>query len=146
MDLIVLTREPRLLAIEAKLYANGDLRAKRRPKVCGQLEEYHRFLSTQPRPLEAAYRNIISVHEQLLGVFFKKRAGHPFWLLARRNPSTLSFDPVPRLLIFGFDELQKRGVKENADQIQSHLSIPGFGPANVITVGGTSSIKEAHLT
>jgi hypothetical protein len=133
------------VVVEAKLYSNGELRAKGTPKVCGQLVDYHRFLTAQRRPLEVAYRNVVSIFGQLRGGFFEKRAGHPNWRKGMDTPNSIIIDPVPRLLIFGFDELQKRGVQENAAQIQSHVTIPGFGPGSVIAVGGTTSIKEAHF-
>ncbi|OWK34133.1 hypothetical protein [Fimbriiglobus ruber] len=145
MDLIVLAADLRLVVVEAKLYANGELRAKGTPKVCSQLEEYHRFLTSQRQSLEAAYRNVVSIFGRLRGGFFEKRAGHPNWVKGMATPASISIDPVPRLLIFGFDELQKRGIQENAAQIQSHVTIPGFDRGSVIAVGGTTSIKEAHL-
>jgi len=145
MDLIVLTSDLRLVVVEAKLYANGELRAKGTPKVCGQLEDYHRFLAAQRQPLEAAYRKVVSIFGKLRGGFFEKRAGHPNWLKGMSTPASIAIDPVPRLLIFGFDGLQERGVRENAAQIPSHVTIPGFVPDCVIPVGGTTSIKEAHF-
>jgi hypothetical protein len=145
MDLIVLTSDLRLVVVEAKLYSNGELRAKGTPKVCGQLEDYHRFLTAQRRPLEVAYRKVVSIYGKLRGGFFEKRAGHPNWRKGMDTPNSITIDPVPRLLIFGFDELQKRGVQENASQIQNHVTVPGFAPGKVIRIGKTTSIREEHF-
>lgn len=147
IDLIVLTQNLRLVAVEAKLYANGELRAKGTPKVCSQLKDYFLFLSNNQhqRQLKLAYQNVVSIFGNLSGKFFESRKGHQNWVNAQANPNSISIDPVPRLLIFGFDGLQEKGVHENAAQIQKKVTIPGFGSGSVIIVGGSTSIKETHL-
>ena len=147
MDLIVLTPNLKVITIEAKLYANKDLRSEVTPKVCGQLAEYHQFLSKHQHQsqLKEAYQNVVSIFGKLRGNFFKKRTGHTNWRNAQNDPNTISIDPIPRLLIFGFDELQKKGVKKDAAQIQKLVSFSGFSPKSVIHIGKTTSIKETHL-
>jgi hypothetical protein len=146
MDLVVLGSDLRLVVFEAKLHASGDLRAKGIPKVCGQLQEYHHFLCRNQRRLETAYRTIFCYFAGLRGTFFEERIRHQRWVQVLNKPPLLGIDPVPRLLIFGFDQLQQKGVAEEAARIAQGVSIRGFTPGHIRAVGGASSIKENHLT
>jgi hypothetical protein len=88
---------------------------------------------------------MVSIFGKLRGGFFEKRVGHANWRKGMNTPNSIFIDPVPRLLIFGFDRLQGKGVQEKAAQIQRKVTIPGFGSSSVIFVGGTTSIKETDL-
>lgn len=148
MDLIVLTTDLRLLIIEAKMYANTELRAKGTPKVCDQLQRYHRFLSSKGKDLESAYRNVITLFGNLRGGFFEKRAGHASLLRAQSELHSVRVDPVPRLLVFGYDGLQEHGVRENAAYILKQMAeVSGIYKDCVMRpVGKPTRIKEYHFT
>lgn len=148
LDLIALTSNFRLVAIEAKLYANKqDLRGKGILEVSNQLKDYHHFLSTNREDLEVAYQNMVAIFGKLRGKFFEKRTKQSNWQKIITNLASITIDPVPRLLIFDFDKLQRKGAYHDANQIQLHAKkkIPDFNPKCVIKVGKTDSITEKHL-
>ncbi|MDW7711824.1 MAG: hypothetical protein SCH98_15265 [Deferrisomatales bacterium] len=98
-----------LVFYEAKHFGNGELRANGdgTPMVLQQIEKYKELLSAKRSRVEEAYRTVCSELARLEG------APEDLKGLAKQVESGVvqfSLDPEPRLVIFGFDEDQKRGA------------------------------------
>ena len=145
MDLVVLGPNLQLTIFEAKLYSNGDLRARGTPKVCGQLREYNAFLVKHGTELEAAYHTVLSCFSQLSGNFFQTRRSHPRAKKILDGRTPLTIDPLPRLLVFGYDTLQQGGVSKDIKRIEEEVHIGGFGPQHIRTVRRVTAINERDL-
>jgi len=146
LDLVVISANQRLLTFEAKLFSNGELRAKATPKVCVQLQAYHGTISARQHELVQAYSSLVGIFANLRGSFFEKRVRHPNWAAALKDPTSLTIDPIPRLLIFEYDGLQEPSNKTTMARIQDHVGIPGFDlKKHVKTLGKATSVNETHL-
>ncbi|MFN4259511.1 MAG: hypothetical protein ACK4RK_09430 [Gemmataceae bacterium] len=145
LDLVVLSGNLKLLAFEAKLFSNSELRARGTPKVCDQLQAYHATISDRHDELVQAYTRLVGTFASLRGSFFGKRLRHPSWAAALKGPASLTMDPIPRLLIFDYDGLQESSLKATVTRIQQHVSIPGFDLKHVKTLGKAASVNENHL-
>ncbi len=137
LDLVMCSKDARIIAIEAKLFSNGELRSGKRPKVCSQLEAYHAWLTAHTVELVNAYRRVLDYHRRLNGRFFAGRCA------VASAPLTL--DAIPRLWIFGHDGYQQTRAKLIADQVAREVSIPGFTRLHVAVVGSPSSLEATHL-
>lgn len=92
---------------EAKHYSYASvLRAldDRRPKVVDQWLEYRQKLGAQRSDIEDAYQKAMGLAGKLPGVNVLGKTKKP------QDLDRLQVDPVPRLVVFGFDADQKRGV------------------------------------
>ena len=139
IDLMAVDGNGKIVTTEAKLFRNSELRATITPAVCGQLVSYHQWLSSSGGEIEAAYLKVLKYYRELKGRFFRRRCREPW--------RGLSVDPIPRLLIFGFDAHQREGLKFVRDSICNGVSgpIPGFSSRHIRTVGGITSVRSAHI-
>lgn len=140
LDLVVCTSDGQLVFHEAKLYSNSDLRSRGNPAVCDQLQDYYRWLTQvqNQEDIVKAYKNVLSYFGQLDGVVFKGRG---------QALEQLSVDPIPRLLVFGFDTTQRQRLREIVvPQIVENCKIPGFCGDHVRTVGGPENVQGQHLS
>jgi hypothetical protein len=105
---------------EAKHYSYASaLRASDElvPKVIGQLLRYRQKLGAQRTSIEDAYRKSIVLAHKLHGRNVLGKNTNPL------NLQRLQVDPVPRLVVFGFDADQKKGAKfkEHMDKLRKTL-------------------------
>jgi hypothetical protein len=145
MDLVVLGPSLQLTIFEAKVYSNGDLRAREEPRVCGQLRDYNAFLVNHRSDVLPAYCNVLTYYSQLLGAFFQRRVSNSKTSEFLANRNRLMVDTVPRLLVFDYDSLQEPGIHRDAERIVQRINIGGFTRRNIITVGCSRNVQEYHL-
>ncbi|MCX7098572.1 MAG: hypothetical protein NTV43_11790 [Methylococcales bacterium] len=105
---------------EAKIYSNKELKAEpsRKIKVISQLNRYHHILENQNADILSAYKKLIRNAADIKG---KNILGN----ILENYPdiNTLKIDPVPRLVIFGYDDDQKKGenFKKHMDALRAEL-------------------------
>lgn len=139
IDLVAVDGEGRLTLVEAKLYTNADLRSRdttpqgRSPKVCTQLLEYYEWAMREPPEIIKAYSKVCSYRRDL-GL-----ANAPHLPTA----APFGLNPVPRLLIFGFDRAQQKQFDSTA--IERGITIPGFAREHIRTLGSPRSVNDTHL-
>jgi hypothetical protein len=148
IDLVVVTPECKLVFVEAKLYSNSEIRSTTFPLVCEQLSDYHSWLKSNSTEILSAYRQLLMCYQVLHGSFFSKRRNAQPLAAVLADLGKLSVDLIPRLLIFGFDEKQKKGLlAELGPRIQEGVRtrIEGFVAAHVRAVGNASNVRDYHL-
>lgn len=139
IDFVAFNTHSRQLAFcEAKLLGNSELVSSgTEPDVSEQLQRYRKQLADPVRMGEAltAYRTVQELYSRLKGLFFERRRA----TLCQQAIATL--DPEPRLIVFGFDNAQKKLRIPNVRMgLKSFIS-----PANLITVGSANSLTLRHV-
>jgi len=125
VDLVAADQEGQLVFTEAKLFANDELRLDPIPPVCTQLISYHRWLKDCGQDIQEAYTHMIDTC-CLEGKFFQRWNG--------LRGKKLTVDPIPRLLIFDYDEARDAAELE---QIKKRIVeqvcrlIPEFGLGHI---------------
>lgn len=117
---------------EVKHFDNGALRAKNGdPAVLKQIDAYRSAIEQHRAALEERYRQVCAARVRIddLRQSVRAEAGMP----ARENGSCLDMrdaavdgvhiDPEPRLVIFGFDQAQKKdkGWSDHHEKLEAHL-------------------------
>ena len=92
-----------IVFFEAKTYSNSDIVAKRRPKVLDQIRRYQEIVSRRRDEIEASYRRVLNNIQLLEGW-----KGRRHQIFAEAALGDLHVDPEVRLVIFGFDDAQKK--------------------------------------
>ena len=132
IDLLLFDTESCLLRFfEAKDFSNSETRAttNRNPKIVKQMKRYkNQFNSTTVRKeLLSAY----SAHVDIINQLFD---------LNESLPTPQDIDPVPRLLVFGFDEQQrKRKLKDEINRLENDYSL------SVYAIGEISNVNPNTL-
>jgi hypothetical protein len=97
----------RLVFYEAKLASDTRLRARERPAVIDQLEEYDHFIEQNIPILKEAYhqacRNLSSIRKHC------KRYPDDDLIAQVANGCDLAIDPKVLLVIFGYNDDEKKG-------------------------------------
>ena len=98
IDILLYSKKARELKfVEAKLYANKEIRSRNEPEVIGQVERYNRQIKKNKNNILNAYKEYIAIMKILFGVELKA----PAVVLSNVG-----------LYIFNFDDDQKRGNLE----------------------------------
>jgi hypothetical protein len=117
MDCVALEPEgdtTRVVFWEAKMIDEPRLRSRSRAGVITQLKRYKDFLADDCRALsvEIGYQNACTLLNDIHGMaaqFPDQHALDPLVIAVARGTSVLKVDPMPRLVIFGGKEYQKKG-------------------------------------
>ncbi len=125
IDLLLFDTKSRLLRFfEAKDFSNSEIRAVtgRTPKIVTQMKRYKKQLNTPTvrQELLAGYSAHVDVINQLFD-------------LEQPLPIPRDIDPLPRLLVFGFDEQQRKGkLKHEISRLEKDhdLSVYAIGKIN----------------
>ena len=136
IDLVTVAGDGRIVFTEAKLFKNRELTSSRVPAVCDQLILYHQWIKNHAGEIEKAYCNLLGCHRDLEGAFFRRRVGQ-----------VNRVDPIPRLLVFGYDGHQEKAARAIKKFVCEGLAgaIPRFGTDHVRTVGSAKRVKAHHL-
>ncbi len=139
VDLVVVSPEGRIVFTEAKIFANRDIRPGSTPRVCEQLILYHNWIKNREGEIQAAYCRLREYYRSLHGRFFDKRFHGP--------DCELTVDPIPRLLVYGFDDLQQAGAAPIAQAICRGVEghVPGFTREHIRFVGDAGNVTATHL-
>jgi len=124
----------RLVFYEAKLFTNKEIRKSKgiKPPVIDQLHDYIKALKKHEPDILTSYA-LVCKNMQDLGLLNSKD-------LANSISSKLSFsmDPIPRLVIFGFDEDQRTG-KIHTEHL---VNLRSFTKCPIIAKGAPKSFKS----
>lgn len=119
------TRTGMLRFFEAKDFSNAELRAEEKPRIVGQIERYKKQLekpSLRAEILEA-YKN----HVEAINSLFSPKQDLPI-------PTAV--DQMPKLLVFGFDEDQRKGrLSREVKRLKTEYGL------HVYTIGDITSAK-----
>jgi hypothetical protein len=139
IDLLAVADDTRLVCTEAKLFDNGELRSATTPAVCGQLVAYFQWLDRNAEAIKEAYGNVAGYYKRLEGRFFQQRSC--------ATKGRYSIDPIPRLLIFGFDSHQRKSLEEVKHQVCKGVrdQIPGFTPKHIRCVGKPGNVQAPKV-
>ena len=96
-----------IVFFEAKTYSNSDIRSTGRPKVLDQIELYREIIDRRRDEIEASYQCVLHNIQRMAG--WKARRHKIF---AEAATGDLYVDPEVRLVIFDFDDPQKRAANE----------------------------------
>jgi hypothetical protein len=126
IDLLLFDIRTKLLRFfEAKHYSNNDIRAEqsREPKIVSQMRRYSDQLkSNAVGQLMTAYGQ----HVKAINNLFEPRIS---------LPAPEEIDPVPRLLIFGFDEQQRKGkVLPEVSRLRKQYGLSVYAKGDIATV------------
>lgn len=137
IDIVALRDDGVIVLTEAKLYSNSEIRSRDVPMVCNQLIDYHSWAQANKRDIIDAY---CAVHEYRgeLHLDLVPRGG---------GGAPRDLDPVPRLLVFGFDRAHSASLRDMTASIVNGVNgdIPGFDGKKIQAVGGVSNVTESHL-
>jgi hypothetical protein len=109
-----------LVFFEAKLFANSALRASgdSEPKVVQQIQTYNRMIEDQMKDIKNSYIRVCKNLFELEGISHETKA----IVQGVAQGQDLTISPRPRLIIFGFDEDQKKGkLKKNVEKLEELL-------------------------
>lgn len=140
-DLVRVNAKGQLIVVETKEYLNVELWKKGGQPVVEQLGQYHRWLVRNQEAFRVGYDNVLSIASRLHGDAFA-RVGN-----TAGDPTKLSVDVVPRLLIFGYDGDQEVSARSLRKDIARNAvpTIPDFTEDHVRTVGDPTNVKSHHL-
>ena len=98
-----------IMFFEAKHFANPELRVREgnQPKVVQQMAKYQRLLEKCRETVYESYRRVCDNLLRLNGVAERHEERHNMLEYIVERPLTIN--DSPRLVVFGFDEDQKRG-------------------------------------
>ena len=96
---------------EAKHFSNKELRAQGNndPKVFAQMQEYVQLLTTHHDEIIRSYRRICKNLVSLHGICERHPLRHSVLMEVLTKEKELVVDETPGLLVFGFDQDQKKG-------------------------------------
>ena len=132
IDLLLFdTDSCQLRFFEAKDFSNSEIRAvtDRTPKIVKQMKRYKTQLNSKTvrKELLSAY----SVHVDVINQLFD---------LKEFLPTPQDIDPVPRLLVFGFDEQQRKGkLKDEINRLENDYDL------SVYAIGKISGVNPETL-
>ena len=92
---------------EAKTYSNQEIRSRGRPDVLDQIEAYENILSRRKTEIEEAYKQVANNIHNIRG-WGNRRSD----IFEDAVTSNLIVDPKVRLVIFGFDDAQKKNAEQ----------------------------------
>ncbi|MGB9292594.1 MAG: hypothetical protein WCB64_04710 [Desulfobaccales bacterium] len=101
-----------LVFFEAKLFSNPEIRATKnnKPKIVEQITTYERLIKGKLEDIKKSYINVCKNLLDLEGEILKKKKAIVEEVARQKN---LTISPRPRLIIFGFDDDQKKGRLAN---------------------------------
>lgn len=101
----------RLTFFEAKHFSNPELRSSgEKPPVLVQVERYSKLLAAHADDVRVAYLRAFSHVQDMRGVGIRHPVRDRLMQLALSEEKPLVIDTLPRLVVFGFDDDQKRGT------------------------------------
>jgi len=126
IDLLLMDTETGLLRFfEAKHHTNSEIRAKgaSRPRVVGQIRRYEKQLADPQvyQQVLIAYRN----HVDIINDLFRPTKPLPY-------PSAI--DPVPKLLVYGFDGPQLPKLQKELAKLKDRHGVQSYAKGNISQV------------
>lgn len=127
IDLLLFDTESGTLRFfEAKDFSNGEIRAAQghQPKIVSQMKRYKKQLSVARvrEELLSAYKTHVDVINKLFD-------------LESLLPAPQDIDPVPRLLLFGFDQAQHtKKVRDEVKRLEEEYNIFVYAKGDIKTV------------
>lgn len=109
-DLVLFDNNNATLQIsEAKLFSNSEIRAQKNrvPSVARQINRYEKNIADHKNDIITAYKNYVKIVNELFGCHLSE-------------PEKIN--PNVNLLIFDFDALQEKKLKEEVDRIKANLN------------------------
>ncbi len=98
-----------LVFLEAKHFANSELRARGEPPVVRQIKRYESMLRANREAIVKSYWKVCENLVNLRGMSERHPKRHALMMRAVNRPQELFVDGNPRLIVFGFDGDQKEG-------------------------------------
>ncbi len=132
IDLLLFDTKSCLLRFfEAKDFSNSEIRAvtNRTPKIVTQMKRYKKQINspTVRKELLSAYAAHVDIINQLFDV-------------KQPLPIPKDIDPVPRLLVFGFDEQQRKGkLRDEISRLENDYDL------SVYAIGKISGVNPNTL-
>jgi hypothetical protein len=107
IDVLLFSRKERALKfVEAKLYANKEIRSKTRPAVIDQIATYNRQIKKNDMQILQTYQKYVKILQKLFNVSIEE-------------PEKIR--PTTGLYIFDFDDDQKKGsLRKITQQLQAN--------------------------
>jgi len=133
-----------LVFFEMKHFSNPELRAKgTEPKVAKQVRRYARLLNEKREAIEQGYRKVCWNLLNIRGLADRYPIRHELLSSIADGSEDLSVNVAPRLVVFGFDQDQKKG-----DYWQCHLSKlkDRIGPKNLLLRGNSKNFTKGIST
>lgn len=118
----------RLVFFEAKRFSNPEIRARQSPKVLSQIHRYEERIRDHQKAIRDSYFEVCQ-NLKALNVIGKRDLINE----VAGNPNLLSIDPLPRLIVFGYDKDQDKGEvwKVHKEKLENKL------PGNRFTTKGS---------
>jgi hypothetical protein len=130
---------------EAKHYSNKELRAEKGKdiKVVSQLERYQNILTNQNDDILSAYKKLIRKAAAIEGINILGKNLRGNVLAKHPDIDKLELDPEPRLVIFGFDNDQKKGdiFNKHKDVLRDKLA-ESKGKKRLLLKGDSKDFKS----
>jgi hypothetical protein len=124
----------KLVFYEAKRADDKRLRAGStgEPEVVKQMKSYDKFLCASASDLAKAYKDVCATLVKLCSRRSRSLSQIIKEVGAESPTRTLSVDPVARLLVFGFDQDQKKGdiFRRHIEALQNRLERPVIAKGN----------------
>ena len=98
-----------LVFFEAKHFTNSEIRARQSPRVLNQLKRYETAIKDHEKTILDSYKTVCRNLKALNIVGDRNLINE-----VAETPNLLSIDPLPRLMIFGYDRDQDEGKVWNA--------------------------------
>lgn len=137
----------RLAFYEAKDFSNKELRAAEGPApVVGQVERYGRLLAANRTAVEDAYRRVFEALLAMEGEGIRNEVRDRLMRAVLDGSKPFMVDPDPWLVVFGFDDDQRRGtawaphLADLKDRLKGRVLMKGK-PAG-FTAGISSPARE----
>ena len=116
---------------EAKRFSSDDLKARGKPKVIEQIDEYAHLLRVSSSKIEGSYRKVCRNLVSLRGIAERLPERHELLQNIADGSAELRIDPDVWLIVFGFDppqkvdETWKKHEKKLCDALNGRLFMKG---------------------
>ena len=136
---------------EAKLYTNGELRARdTEARVVGQVRCYQTLVNKHRKEIVESYdvvaRNLI---EMVSWVDSRRKVGELIKRVAGGEPLVIDEPPIVGLIVYGFDEDQKKSKrwKAHLEKLEAHMPVQHAGDAkNIGKLSARATARAARRT
>ncbi len=119
-----------LVFFEAKHFDNSEIRARQSPRVLNQIQRYEKALEVHKEAILESYKAVCRNLKELHIVGDRNLINE-----VAANPSLLSIDFLPRLIVFGYDKDQDEGKVWKKHKIVLKDALEAIG-SRLITKGG----------
>ena len=122
-----------LVFYEAKHFSNPALRSSGDPEVLAQVENYSKLLKEHGQLLQDRYSAVCRNLSDLGGVREATSSAHALREIGEGHLQ-LRIDPEPRLIVFGFDDDQRKGAvwKKHREKLERRCKVKCWGKAGSV--------------